>query len=103
MSIWSRIVGKKSVGPLALVLYTRERCGLCDVMLAEIERAEREGSGGRWHLSVVDIDGDPDLVERYGQSIPVLEIEGRAAFKGRLTAAELERKVARALREREPA
>jgi len=103
MSIWSRIAGKKSGKPLALVLYTRDRCTLCDEMKAEIERAARKGNAGRWELSVVDIDADPSLAERYGRSIPVLEIEGRAAFKGRLTAEELERKVARALREREPA
>src|SRR5262245_47590974 len=103
MSIWERIIGKRSEEPLALVLYTRARCTLCDEMKAEIERAERNGTAGRWKLSVVDIDADPGLVERYGQSIPVLEIGGRAAFKGRLTAEELERKVARARREREPA
>lgn len=103
MSIWDRIVRKKSGEPLALVLYTRAQCTLCDLMKAEIERAARMGTGGRWDISVVDIDSDPDLVERFGRSIPVLEIEGRAAFKGRLTAEDLERKVAAALREREPA
>lgn len=103
MSIWSRIAGRKSGTPLALTLYTRARCTLCDVMKAEIERAGRKGSGERWKLSVVDIESDPELLERYGRSIPVLEIEGRAAFKGRLTAEELEVKIARALREREPA
>ena len=103
MSIWSRIVRGKSERPLALTLYTRARCRLCDEMKAEIERADLKRLGVRSELRVVDIDADPGLVERYGQSIPVLEIEGRAAFKGRLTAEELERKVARALREREPA
>lgn len=103
MSIWNRIVPKGSEEPLALVLYTRMQCPLCDQMKAEIERADRKGTAGRWNLSVVDIDADPSLVERYGRSIPVLEIDGRAAFKGRLDAEDLERKVAAALREREPA
>jgi hypothetical protein len=48
-------------------------------------------------------DRDPSLVEKYGRSVPVLEIAGRAAFKGRGTAEEIARKVERALREREPA
>jgi hypothetical protein len=82
----------------ALVLYTRAQCPLCDEMKAEIARARL---GDRVELRVVDIDSDPALVERYGHSIPVLEIEGRAAFKGRLNAGDLERKVERALRERE--
>ena len=95
MSIWSRIVGRKSGQPLDLVLYTRTRCTLCDLMKAEIERARLSGP---WQLKIVDIETDPALEEKYGRSIPVLEIGGRAAFKGRLTAEELERKVARALR-----
>jgi hypothetical protein len=69
-------------------------------MKAEITRARLED---RVELRIVDIDSDPSLVERYGHSVPVLEIEGRAAFKGRLTAKDLERKIARALREREQA
>ena len=100
MSIWSRIVGRKGAEPLALVLYTRAQCPLCDAMKAEIERARL---GGRCALLVVDVEMDPILVERHGRSVPVLEIEGRVAFKGSLTAEELERKVARALHERGPA
>jgi len=100
MSIWSRLVRKRSVEPLALVLYTRAQCPLCDEMKAEIARARL---GDRVELRVVDIDGDSMLVDRHGRSVPVLEIEGRAAFKGRLSAEDLERKIARALREREPA
>ena len=103
MSIWNRIVGKGSGKPLALTLYTRARCPLCDEMKAEIARADLKRLGVRPELRVVDIDGDPSLVERHGRSVPVLEIEGRVAFKGHLTAGELERRVARALREREPA
>jgi hypothetical protein len=46
-------------------------------------------------LREVDVDTDPALVERYGLSIPVLEIAGRAAFKGRLSPEDLARKLAR--------
>ena len=101
MSIWSRILGRKpGVEPLALVLYTRAQCPLCDAMKAEIGRAKR---GGRCALLEVDVDMDPILVERHGRSVPVLEIDGRVAFKGSLTVEDLERKIARALRERGPA
>jgi hypothetical protein len=86
--------------PLELVLYTRAGCHLCDAMKAEFERARL---GRTCTLREVDIDSDPALVERYGRSIPVLEIAGRAAFKGRATAEEIARKVERALREQEPA
>lgn len=86
--------------PLELVLYTRAGCHLCDAMKAEFERARL---GRTCTLREVDIDSDPALVERYGRSIPVLEIAGRAACKGRATAEEIARKVERALREQEPA
>jgi hypothetical protein len=95
---------RKRSEPLPIVLYTRAGCHLCDDMKAEIARARLSRAGPRaCVLTEVDIDGDPRLVEAYGRSIPVLEIGGRAAFKGRCTAEEIVRKVERALREREPA
>lgn len=76
--------------PEPLVLYTRAGCHLCDAMKAEIARVRTPLT-----LREVDIAADPALEAAYGRSIPVLEIRGRAAFKGRLTAAELERELAR--------
>jgi thioredoxin-like negative regulator of GroEL len=94
------MVIRRQENPIALVLYTREGCHLCEEMQREIERARL---GSACALREVDIDSDPALAERYGRSIPVLEIEGRPAFKGRLTAEELRRKVDRALRASETA
>jgi hypothetical protein len=91
---------RKRSDPLELVLYTRAGCHLCDVMKEEIARARLSRT---CTLREVDIDRDPKLVERYERSVPVLEIDGRAAFKVRCTAEEIVRKVERALREREPA
>jgi hypothetical protein len=91
---------RKRTEPLELVLYTRAGCHLCDVMKAEIERAKL---GRTCTLREVDIDSDLALEETYGRSVPVLEIAGRAAFKGRATAEEIARKVERALHEQEPA
>ena len=75
------------------MLYTRADCHLCDEMKAEIARAKL---GARCSLREIDVDSDPALVELYGRSVPVLAIGGRAAFKGRLSAEELRRKVERA-------
>ena len=86
--------------PLRLVLYTRRDCPLCDEMKREIAEA---GLGRTCRLSEVDVDLDPALAELHGRSVPVLEIEGRPAFKGRLTAADLRRKVERARAGRETA
>jgi glutaredoxin len=83
------------VVPIDLVLYTRRDCHLCQEMKREIERA---GASAGCVLREIDIDSDPRLAELHGRSIPVLAIDGRIAFKGRLTARELLRKVERARR-----
>jgi thioredoxin-like negative regulator of GroEL len=99
--LWKRRRGD-APEPLTVVLYTRERCCLCDAMKAAIEQA-RSADGVPFELREVDIDTDPALVERYGLSIPVLEIDGRAAFKGRLSAEAFTRKLARRAAARGPA
>jgi glutaredoxin len=54
-----------------VVVYTRERCGLC--RLAE-EAVERQARGADIHL--VDIDTDDDLARRYGIRVPVVTVDG---------------------------
>jgi len=73
---------RRAPGPkIPLVLYTRADCPLCEEMKAELAAAQLPRD---WELIEVDVDGDPALVERFGESVPVLEIGGRVAFKGRL-------------------
>jgi len=40
-------------------------------------------------LSIVDVDGDPDLVRRYGLNVPVLLLDGTVVCKHHLDAEEL--------------
>ncbi len=54
---------------MQLTLYTRRDCHLCAEMRRELYGLE-EGQG--FSVESVDIDGDPDLVERYGHKVPVL-------------------------------
>jgi len=82
--------------PVPLRLYTRPGCHLCSVMKDQIARARLSAPHV---LEEVDIDRDPELVRRHGRSIPVLEIGGRPAFKGRMELADFERKFARRARE----
>jgi len=53
-------------------------------MQAEISRAGREG---HYELRKVDVDSQRALKKEFGLRIPVLEIDGRVEFEGRLTAA----------------
>lgn len=56
-----------------VILFSRTDCHLCDaargVVLAEAERA-----GAAWRE--VDIDADPALQARYGEYVPVVEVDG---------------------------
>jgi hypothetical protein len=77
---------------LRVVVYSRTDCCLCDEALAEVERARRSLAFG---VAVVDVDSDPDLAARYGHEVPVVEVDGRKAFKFRLTADQLLRRLRR--------
>ncbi len=41
----------------------------------------------------VDVDSEPDLREKFGGEVPVLFIDGRKAFKYRVTTRELKKKL----------
>ena len=79
-------------GP-SVVVYSRADCCLCDEALAEIERARLASA---FRLRVVDVDTDPELAARYGHEVPVVEVDGRKAFKFRLSAEQLLRRLRRA-------
>jgi hypothetical protein len=74
----------------SVVVYSRHDCCLCDEALAEIEAARATVP---FALEVVDVDQDPVLVQRYGHEVPVVEIDGRKAFKYRLTTRQLLRRL----------
>ncbi len=57
-----------------LTLYSRAGCHLCEEMLAELQPWISEG---RIAVSIVDVDSMPQLVERYGERVPVLEGDGQ--------------------------
>jgi glutaredoxin len=73
-----------------LTLYSRKDCCLCDEMKAVVREV-----AAKIPLEIVEIDVDetPDLRDEFGAEVPVLFIDGRKAFKYRVTAAELERRL----------
>ena len=78
---------------VAVTLYTRADCCLCADMKALLGDLADEVP---FRLSEVDVDSDPDLHARFGDSVPVLFVDGRKAFKYRATAGALRRKLQRA-------
>jgi glutaredoxin len=69
-----------------VTLYTRAGCHLCDDAKAEIDAARRRAA---FDLEIVDVDGSEALKTAYGLEVPVVAIDGRKAFKYRLTSEEL--------------
>ena len=78
--------------PLHLQLFSRPGCHLCDEMKAVVQPLAREIGAV---LEEINIAGDPGLESEYGLQIPVLLINGRKAFKYRLTERELRARLRR--------
>ncbi|MBP1684619.1 MAG: hypothetical protein H6Q33_762 [Deltaproteobacteria bacterium] len=77
---------------IALALYSRPGCHLCAEMKAVIEPVVRELG---CTLEEIDISGRTELEARFGMEIPVLCVNGRKAFKYRVTELELRKRLTR--------
>lgn len=69
---------------LNVLLYTRKGCHLCD----EAYHLLRQH---RIRPQVKDVDEDPQLVEDYGECVPVVLIDGKVRFRGRVSTVLLRR------------
>ena len=66
---------------IRLTLLSRPGCGLCEEMRHEVDALLAE-QPHEWE--VVDVDSDPRLSSRYGDSIPILFVNGHLFAKIRL-------------------
>jgi len=62
---------------MKIVLYGRQGCHLCDDAAALLDKLALS-------YDEVDIDTDPRLLELYNCCVPVVEIDGRVRFRGRV-------------------
>ena len=76
---------------MTVTLYTRAGCHLCDDAKQAIESARRRTA---FDYEEFDIDSDPQLRRLYNEEVPVIAIDGKKAFKYRVTPAELLKKLA---------
>jgi glutaredoxin len=74
-----------------VTLYTRKGCCLCEEAKHVLELVRQRA---RFDLQEVDIDGDAGLRGIYNEEVPVIAINGRKAFKYRVTEQELLKKLA---------
>jgi glutaredoxin len=75
-------------------IYTRVGCHLCEEA-ERVVRAEQAADGG-FHLELVDIDRDPELVRRYGVRVPVVAVDGEELFEYEVPADLLRARLGRA-------
>ena len=61
-----------------VVLYTREGCHLCDDAKQLLEQHGLSPTE-------VDIDADRTLHDQFDQCVPVVEIDGKIRFRGRIS------------------
>jgi glutaredoxin len=75
-----------------VVLYTKSGCCLCEDAKEALRLAR-----GRVPFTVreVDIESDRELYEAHRSDVPVIEIDGRRAFKHRVTAQTLVERLSR--------
>jgi glutaredoxin len=75
---------------IALTLYSRPGCHLCDEMKAVVDRVAPT-IAEPVSLEVVDISTDASLEAAYGLEIPVLLVNGKKAAKYRVAESDLRR------------
>ena len=73
-----------------VIIYSRPGCHLCDEAKQAIEGA---GCQNEYTLEEINIESDPDLLNRYQYDIPVVTINGVEAFRHRLTAEEFRQRL----------
>ena len=57
---------------VTLVVYGREDCHLCQEMIRALHQYQEQVS---FHLEIIDIDSNPELVALYNEKVPVLMAE----------------------------
>jgi glutaredoxin len=70
------------------VLYTRQGCHLCDDAWTLLQRYQ---SRYRFSLESVDVDHDSALAALHGDSVPVVTVDGKVRFRGRVNEVLLKR------------
>jgi glutaredoxin len=79
---------------IALTIYSRPGCHLCDEMKTVVQRVVRSMTAPIT-VEEIDISTDHDLEARYGVEIPVLLVDGKKVAKYRVTEQELTRLLTR--------
>lgn len=61
-------------------VFSRRGCHLCEVLIEELLPLVQDV----FRVEVCDVDTDPELRDRYGNRVPVVEFDGRMVCQHRL-------------------
>ena len=76
--------------PRQVLFYTRRGCHLCEEAWEVVTAAQKKHG---FKVAEIDIDTDPALAAAHGECVPVVAIDGKVRFRGRVNAVLLERMV----------
>lgn len=71
-----------------VLFYTRQGCHLCDDAWELVEEAQRQHG---FSVTKIDVDTDPSLVEQFGECVPVVVINDKVRFRGKVNRMLLDR------------
>ncbi len=80
MNVLGWFSGRKRREDLAVILYTRKGCHLCEDAWDELSRLQ---AMYRFTLLAKDVDEDAGLVAKFDQCVPVVEVNGKVRMRGR--------------------
>lgn len=66
---------------LQVQMITRAGCHLCEEAWQQLEAARQEHG---FTLTAVDVDADPELATQYTDCVPVVRVNGKVRFRGRI-------------------
>ncbi len=90
ISLLARLVRGKTpdLSHLTFTVYSRQDCGCCHNALDLLK--DYKGRYG-FIIDVIDVDSDPVLAERHGLEVPVVTLNDKVRFKGKVNPALLDR------------
>jgi glutaredoxin len=56
-----------------VTVYSRKNCHLCDVAIESLESVKSEL---KFEIDKIYIDGNTELIKKYGEEVPVIHIDG---------------------------
>ena len=56
-----------------VTVYSRKNCHLCDVAIESLESVKSEL---KFEIDKIYIDGNTELINKYGEEVPVIHIDG---------------------------